>query len=148
MLYACDRKWWDTNEGAPDFQGLKVSLEDTAYDDVRRVNNTGTRGFDSTPGCVRTGKNSGYQAVHLAAGCGAKKIVLLGFDMQPTSGEKHWHGSHPSGLSDPVDSTFARWRGYFDGLATALRERGVEVLNATPTTALTCFPHVSLEDTL
>lgn len=148
LLYACDRTWWHHYEGVPAFEGYKVSLENTGYRDVIMVRTTGTQGYDPRPGCVRTGKNSGYQAINLAAGLGATRIVLLGFDLQKTGGAVHWHGSHVGKLSDPRDDTFKRWHRYFPTLAKGLQQHGVEVVNATPTTALTCFPCQSLSEAL
>ena len=149
LLYACDRKWWAVHGGAPAFAGRKVSLETTDWDDVQRIACSGKRGFDLNPGYVRTGSNSGYQAVHLVAGTlGAARIVLLGFDMQPGKERDHWHADHPAPCSAPQRDTMARWRGFFDELAPGLAQHGVGVVNATPGSALTCFPRVALEDAL
>ncbi|HDY5476679.1 TPA: hypothetical protein RQ695_006640, partial [Pseudomonas aeruginosa] len=43
-------------------------------------------------------RNSGGGAVSLAIARGAKRIILLGYDMQKTNGQSHWHGDHPKGL--------------------------------------------------
>jgi hypothetical protein len=42
-------------------------------------------------GCVGWGSNTGTSAINLAILFGAKKVVLLGYDMKLTSGENNWH---------------------------------------------------------
>lgn len=86
-------------------------------------------------------QNSGAGAIALAALLGAKRIVLLGFDAQKTGGQAHWHADHPEGLGNA--GSVAKWPGQFDGLAKTLR--GVEIINCSRETALTCWPRQPLE---
>lgn len=95
---------------------------------------------------VHFGENSGYQAINLAYLFGASKIILLGFDMQTTSGKSHWHGDHPAGLNR--NSPLKQFARNFNALAQDLSAEGVDVFNATRETALDCFPKVKLEDVL
>lgn len=95
---------------------------------------------------IHTGENGGYQAMNLAYLLGASKIILLGMDMQMTNKESHWHGEHPGVLNR--DSPYSKWVKNFDSLARDLYAAGVEVINATRTTALNCFKKVKLEDAL
>lgn len=82
---------------------------------------------------VATGRNSGFVALQLAAMLGANPIYLLGFDMKPG----HFHGGHPW-PTDPADYThFSR---AFEHVAPLLAERGIEVVNLNPDSALECFP--------
>lgn len=94
-------------------------------------------------GCVNSGGNSGYQAVNLAYGLGAERIVLLGFDMQKTGGRSHWHGDHEGGL--PNLGRLDHWAARFVALGADLRAAGVPVVNCTRQTAITCFPILDLE---
>ena len=96
--------------------------------------------------CVHHGQNSGYQAVGLAYHLKADRIILIGFDMQRTGGKSHWHGDHPRGLNN-ADAVH-KWPRHFPALAADLREDGVEVVNCTIETALTCFPCADLRDVL
>lgn len=93
-----------------------------------------------------SGGNSGFQAVNLAAIAGAKRIVLTGFDMNRDNGV-HWHGAH-EGLNNPDAKMLRRCANLLDHAAHGLRERGVEVLNASRETALTAYCRVRLEDVL
>lgn len=103
-------------------------------------------GLSREPNTINSGGNSGFQAISLAALFGAAKIVLLGYDMQRTSGKSHWHGDHRGGL--PNGRGFASWAARMAPLAKDLHSRGIEVYNCTRTTALQCFPTARLEDVL
>lgn len=93
---------------------------------------------------LHTGANSGYQAINLAYLFGAKKIILLGFDMKRgPNGETHHHGNHPGVLnrSLPIHT----WLKKFPKLAFDLKTEGVEVINSTRDTSLECFNKINLE---
>lgn len=62
--------------------------------------------------------------------------------MQHTGGKRHWFGDHPKSLTNAEG--IEGWVKHFGPLAADLEAEGVEVLNATPTTALDCFKKVSL----
>lgn len=93
---------------------------------------------------IRTGGNSGYQALNLAVLLGASRIILLGYDMRGS----HWHGDHPKRLANPKESDFAAWRARFATTLPDLARAGVEVLNCSRDTALECFARARLEDVI
>lgn len=93
------------------------------------------------------GGNSGFQAVNLAAHFGTKRIILVGFDMRVDLGV-HWHGDHRAGLNNPTPSSVERWRWILDRAAPDLAERGIEVVNASPVSALTAYPKIDLRQAL
>lgn len=145
LLYAADGKWWEVNHKATlKFYGLKVTCTPVPFDDVLQLRDTGRDGFDPDPSCVRTGGNSGYQAVHVAAHLGAARILLCGFDMHGG----HWHERHKDPLREHGEGIYARWIQRFETLAPPLKERGVEVINCTPGSALHVWPHETLESAL
>jgi hypothetical protein len=131
MLYAADSEWWQQNPKALEFPCLKVSVNDggTHPRGVHVLQQSGYEGFDLDPSRLRTGGNSGYQAVHLAAHAGAERILLLGFNM----GGPHWHKAHKSPLRETGPSTYERWVNAFDSL---VRECPAEIINCTPNSAL------------
>lgn len=97
------------------------------------------------PATLVTGQNSGYQAVGIAVLAGARRIVLLGYDMKPgPRGEEHWFGKHPRGLNSPT-AHLPIMRGNFSKLAPALEQKGIEVINCSTDTALTCFKRLPIE---
>jgi hypothetical protein len=141
-LHACDAGWWEQHNGVPGFQGIKTSVQPTPFGSVIMLVNTGNEGFDETPGCIRTGANSGYQAVHLAAQMGAKKIVVLGLDYTDDGARMHWFGTHRQGMDKFSD--VVEWRRRFRGLTDLLAEAGIEVWNAGMKSTLTWLPRVDL----
>lgn len=94
---------------------------------------------------IHTGGNSGYQALNLAYLWGAKRVILMGFDMKRTGGMTHFHGDH-QGLNNPYDGMLSQWVKNFELIARDLAAAGVEVLNATRETALTCFKRIPIAD--
>lgn len=149
VLYACDAKWWDVHQGVPSVAGMKLTLEARAeqWPGVRGLARTGDRGIETDPTGVRTGQNSGYQAMNVAVHLGARRILLLGYDMAPSAeGRSHWFGDHPLRLRRP--SPYALFRDRFASAVEPLAALGVEVINCSRQTALTCFPRQSLAEAL
>jgi hypothetical protein len=91
------------------------------------------------------GKNSGLAAINAAALMGAKRIFLLGFDMQQTGGRSNFHRLHPAAetkqnrYADLFLPEFARAAKRIEQLGRPV------VINCTPGTALKCFPERTLE---
>lgn len=104
-------------------------------------------GYCEDPSKIHTGRNGGYQALHVAALFGAARVVLLGYDFQATNNKSHWHGDHPPGLSNSR-RRYERWHEPMAMLARDLERRGVEVLNATRVTALRCFRRIELQEAI
>ena len=104
-------------------------------------------GLCTKPGRIHTGLNSGYQAINLAYMWGAARIILLGYDMQRgPNGESHHHGDHEGGL--PNLGTMPEWGRRMVQLGADLRAQGVEVVNATRQTAITCFERQPIDKAL
>jgi hypothetical protein len=109
---------------------------------------TGLSGFDPDPRYLRTGNNSAYAAMHLAVHLGATRLVLLGVDMQyGPNRESHWvPGGH--GLTHSEGILHDLMLPHFASLREPLEQRGVEVLNANPESALRVWPRVTLDSIL
>jgi len=142
VLYAADEKWWTWKKGAPTFAGLKYTIDPQrrAWPGLAVLRNSGQHGLESNPSGLRTGFNSGFQAIGLAVHLGASRIVLLGYDMMGD----HFFGSHPDKTRPP----FAPCLKAFETLPGPLAAAGVEVINATRHTALKTFPCVPLDTIL
>lgn len=93
------------------------------------------------------GRNSGFQAINLAARFGCTRILLVGFDYSLRHGS-HWHGNHPPPLTNPRQATVDEWRAILDGEADALADAGIEVINCSPSSALSRFRRLSLMEAL
>lgn len=146
VLYACDDAFW-LRYGA-DFKGLKVTQSGPAAsrDGLCQVKLKGSS-ISTVFGVLGGGGNSGFQAINLAVQFGAARIILVGFDMTTANGV-HWHGPHPAGMNNPSDMSTERWRKLLDGQAPVLHALGVQVINATPKSALTAFPVMTLADAM
>ncbi len=154
VLYGCDAAWWRNANGLPKFSGLKVSATGriaTRFPDIRIVqvaDPSGDRLVFSPPGTVGSGGNSGFQALNLAVQFGARRVLLVGFDMTDQYGV-HWYGrASGNGRSNPAEWNFKRWRAAFDTASVQLKTAGVQVLNASDLSVLTCFPKVTVEQAL
>lgn len=142
-LYGADASWWHTHPEAIRFRGIKITASPACrFDEVKLLRNTGAEGFDPDPSGLRTGGNGGYAGAHIAAQGGADRILLCGFDMRGG----HWHPPHEG--RNPKPSSLVRWALRFEGLKAALDPRGVEVINCTPGSAITCFRSLPLEEAL
>jgi hypothetical protein len=89
--------------------------------------------------------SSGHIAAGLAAVMGAAKIVLIGFECQAVEGRTHGHdeySQHDVGVY--VERFLPGWR----SLAGVFKRMGVEVINATPNSAVQEFPFLPLEQAL
>lgn len=150
LLYACDAKWWDWNPtAATEFTGMKFAMDQRSarHQGVQIIQNGGVSGLSKIPTHLRNGHNSGYQVLNLAFLMGVSRIVLLGYDMQPgPNGETHWHGDHKS--PTPLSIVVPRWLKHFETVAKELAAAGVNVINCTRETALTCFERQPLEAVL
>lgn len=99
-----------------------------------------------TPGVVGSGGNSGFQACNVALHCGARRLILVGYDCTLRHGA-HWHGRH-SGLNNPTQAGVDKWKERFDAQAPIFAKLGVEVLNASKISALEAYPKMTLEEAL
>lgn len=152
ILYAVDWNWWKKFEGCPDFAGTKVTVEYQATRDwpgirMLRCPRIGNR-FDLTKSdTVGWGGNSGFGALNLAVKFGAKKIILVGYDVTLNHGV-HWHGRHPDWMHNPAENNIKVWRKALDGVAPIIANEGITVLNASPVSSLSAYPKMSFEEAL
>lgn len=127
-LVSGDAQWWEHHTPAwVGFKGRKFSSH--RLHGIEQVR--GTHGW-----------HSGMVAVRVAFDVlGARRILLLGFDMRGG----HFFGSHPSPLKNPGPGQFARFQLQFAKMRIPV---GVEVINCTPGSALSCFPRRTLAEAL
>lgn len=156
VCYFGDCRWWDRNKDElKDFPGLVVSSCNRKAPWMPRwvkqlKRNHKTIGITHGADSISWNNNSGASAINLAVQLGAKKIVLIGFDMQVKEGAPNkghnWHDRHER-FHTPAENIYAhRFLKSFGVLAQDLEAAGVECVNATPGSKLTVFPMVKLED--
>jgi hypothetical protein len=129
FIAATDGSWWRKHPEALKLSGAKYTMHNVRGAERVKV-----------PGYVAV--NSGVLGLECAKRAGATRVLLLGVDMRGT----HFFGPYTNGLSNTAESKrrmhltqYARW---------AKVNRGIEVINCTPASALKCFPKASLDDAL
>jgi hypothetical protein len=153
VFYASDVPWWARHhQHLAECQGMKFTVGQSrtpkpikGLPDVQVLRNTGTLGLERDPSALRTGLNSGYAAINLAVHFGVSRILLLGFNMSPVNGQRHFFGNH-KGLNNSSD--YNRFARKFESLVEPLRTLGVSVTNCTQPTRLTAFPQKPLREVL
>lgn len=101
------------------------------------------RGAVSYDPSMLAGPDSGSNVLNLLLHLGAATAILLGFEMWPCG---HWHDRHrrPSDRS----AYASRYAPHHMKMAPRLLQAGLSVLNATPDSALICYPKVDLDEVL
>lgn len=155
VLYSCDAAWYEHHKGCPGFSGekwtshsLRPRNDKSGVADrygLTVIRGEDEPGFSLDPAVIHYGNNSGFQAVNLAILFGADQIILVGFDMRRIDGKSHFFGNHKAPLSEA--GNFGTWIANFTRAAEMLGG-SPRILNATPGSALTCFPMVPLAEAL
>ena len=154
VIFWSDFRFWryygeDVLAHAAEF---KITINDASVLAARKcgielfnVPHTGCSGFEYDPRGIKHGKNSGYAAINIAAHLGAKRIVLLGYDMKWSSAATHWHDGYVT------THTEAKLDGYlaeFPGLVGPLHSLGIEVVNACEDSRIECWPRMTIDAAL
>jgi hypothetical protein len=118
------------------------------------------RGISRAGNSVSWNGNSGAAAISLAVHAGAKRIILLGFDMCLVDNRQHWHGAYRINGKAPdakknkqnrivtVAETFERHSICFPMIAQDAKKYGVQILNASPESQIKEFPKCTVQDIL
>jgi hypothetical protein len=102
-------------------------------------------GISPNPSMVSWNGNSGAAAISLAVHTGVKRIILLGFDMSlDDNNTSHWFGAHKKGAKPP----FARHLVGFPAIASDAKALGIEIVNASPKSAIKVFKRCSVDELL
>lgn len=148
-VYACDRRWWkvyrDDVGTAHPAADLWMGADGAApVDGVTPLAlDVKATGLSTTPGTLHAGRNSGYQAINLAALLGYTTLLLVGYDMRQVGGQPHFFG-HYSDQTLRRDSPYDEWVPLF----RTIEPSGFEVVNCTPDSAIDAFPFGALESFL
>lgn len=152
VLYAPDEKWWAWHGANVSrvYQGsLKFTLSQEEYAEragAQRLDWRSGGGLSLDPRRVMTGGHGGYQAINLSVHLGARRIILLGYDLQADTQHGHDHVHHPH--PDRSVVPYEQWRSIYETLIPALDAIDVEIVNCSRATAITALPRASLEEVL
>ena len=149
VAFGADYFWWRLNHVAvrkqSPAQGWTTDRTAAERFGLHFVRGAETGGLHETR--VNVNGNSGSACINLAVLFGAKRILLLGFDMKHgPEGERHHHPEHPKPLGQ--QSCFDDWLYKMDALARGCERKGISVINCTPGSALRAFPMMPLEEAL
>lgn len=130
-LASTDAAWWKAHPDALEFPGRKFGI----IHDFQGVTGVETLHVD-------TGTNSGLLGIMAAVKMGAKRVLLLGFDLH--SPGDHFFGRHPK----PLKSTPVKRMEDFKRQFANYKPRGVEIINCTVGSELHCYRKATIENCL
>jgi hypothetical protein len=158
MVFFGDIGFFLRNEGGlAEFPGLKITCHDRVRvnwvkylpaDSSKRI------GLSENPGTVCWNYNSGAAAISLAAHLGAKRIILLGFDMKESAtGINHWHDQYNrigavNSKGRPIITPYETHMKGFPWIRKDALRRGIEIINCCPDSAIESFPKCNLKEIL
>ena len=162
LHYACNESWWcyywSAELAAHPAQKWTTSHFVHERYGVNRIGERNAPGLSTNPKYVHHGHGSGYSLVNLAYLSGATRIVLLGYDMKYApdydggirrvgASPRHYFGEYPSALQHwPKVSVRHGVHVQMLDLYRSIATQGlVEVINATPDSAIDCFPRASID---
>jgi len=160
MLYAADILWWIEHRGCPDFIGEKWTclsaidykryhhrpparskIEMAEVFGLKTIDGKREQGFSTDPSCIHFGSNSAFQAANIALLRGAAPVIFIALDMQGS----HFFGEHPPAVRRNRIGFEQFIRRFRDA---KLLQPDVPIINATPGSALSCFPIMTLQEAL
>lgn len=148
-----DKSWYfDNAKQLNDYKGLLVgSPEFLQLPGWQKLNikylakSEKTHGISSDPSKVCWNYNSGAAAISLAVHTGVKRIVLIGFDMSlSVGGSGHWHNLYNGKTNMP----FAKHLAGFDQIKLDADKLGVEIINASPESAIKQFQKMTIDEVI
>jgi hypothetical protein len=90
--------------------------------------------------------NTGFNAINLALLLGAKRVLLLGFDMKlGKDGRANWHGKE---IEKPTQSIYKKFLFFQSIIKKHLNEKFPEreIINITDDSDLTVFPKIGVQE--
>jgi hypothetical protein len=91
-------------------------------------------------------RGCGGAAINIAYLLGAARIVLVGFDMRVVKGEHNWHDHHKNTERDKIYQN--SMMPFLKPMSDAMKVTGLQIVNATPGSAMDIFTVMSLEEVL
>jgi hypothetical protein len=154
VFFGDNNFFFEHKEDLARFPGLKMSCHSQVepYSWVKYLEKDPKgRGISDNPDMVCWNNNSGAAAISVAVNAGAKRVILLGFDMKLGEDKmQHWHDLY--GKGECIDQRriqklpFDRHLRSFMAVKADAKKRGVEILNCSPESMITEFPKFSMKE--
>jgi len=168
-----DNSWGIENKHKiDDFGGLKVTCaprfaNKRQYPSLKFIKKNPDKriGISLDRSALSWNYNSGCAAINLAVLLGSRRIILLGFDMSSDKDtlRPHWHSGHPDKSKTPTiqqarkgyvapkvhmvkQPRYDRHMSGFDAIAEDAERLGIEIINASPESAVDQFPKTTVSE--
>ena len=159
VLFFGDTRWyWARKEQVQRFKGLKITCNrgtkwGKGHESVVREPGINTLAIHNSFGLtdrrdrLAWNRSSGGAAINVAVHLGAKRIVLIGYDMDDDNrGPDGLLIKHTPGMINEFKPGVYKFQqGAMAKIQKAAKQRDVEILNASPGTAIKDFKKVRLE---
>lgn len=143
------RVWTWLSKEISDFKGLKFTIRPHRdyTEDIHILRRGIKYGLESSKDTLAHGNNSGYAAINLAIHLGAKRIVLLGYDMGNDGKNSHFHDGYPVGAT--AENIYKnQFLPGFDILKEQIKGKDIQIYNACPTSKLNTFKKITIDEAL
>ncbi len=157
VLMCSDRHWLKDNPNLRGFKGSMIVVtrpeavmrEDSRMVHVRREFIEKVRGdIFADAGRLVEGHNSTSTNISQAVLRGARRIILMGIDLKPGAlGRRSAYNALPDDPARAV-TRYERQVQHLTMQAAHVARRGVEVVNCSPRSGLTCYPYATIEEVL
>lgn len=148
VCYSGDRRWyhWNVNR-LTEYRGVLYTSYPHFVPNPKvptiNLGRVSMKGISTkSRNSIAWNQNSGASAVNLAYWLGARRVVLLGFDMDHKGGKFNWHTDYPTikrrsngRWPNPYPKFLECWR----QIAIDAKNIGLEIFNATPGSKLNIF---------
>ena len=162
LLFACNWQWWDARwQEVKDLPCEKWTTRKESAEKygINFIDEVDAPGLSQDPNVLHHGHSSGFQLLGMAYRNGAKRIILLGYDMkyapdydgkarQVGSGPRHFFGEYEKALEhwpsvSVKDGVHVQLVRQYESVA---KQGLVEIVNCTPDSAIRCFPVMDIID--
>jgi lipopolysaccharide biosynthesis glycosyltransferase len=147
ICYFGDTIWWKHHKEGIVEWGKPLFSTSSVHDPS--INHLGvvTKGLTQAKDKLGWNQNSGFAAINLAIHLGAKRIYLVGYDMNfGTEGESNWHENIRKVAKNSYDVFLRNQKRVAEDAKNKFPE--VQIINTNPDSRLSAFPKITFEESL
>lgn len=128
--------------------GIRILKKRPDWQDHRNIHWIARRRCNGFAADGVNGSTSGFGALNWAVRCGAKRILLLGYDYRSDGPHRHWYDEEETTEPGRAVDLWSQWVTPFDEALPELRQLDVQVMNGSPESAIRAFPKCTPEEGL